>query len=306
MVVSMNSSNQDSQTSEDRPWTIKRLLDWTTEHFEKRDPDNPRLRAEVLLAEALECQRIELYTQFDNVPTGGSLITFREWVKRHAAGEPVAYIVGSKEFYSLRFHVESSVLIPRPETEHLVMETIEMSKRLGSSPLKIMDVGTGSGCIAIAIAKHLPGSQMSAVDISSAALNVARKNASELLVGQEVDWIESDLFEQVCNDLRFDLIVSNPPYIGTNEQNTVDAVVRDFEPHVALFSGGDGMDVIRRLVGASVERLTDNGFLIFEISPLIEESCRVLIQQTADLDWVKTVQDYSGHPRVMVAQRKTN
>ena len=129
----MNLETQSTEPPEKEPWTIKRLLDWTADHFEKRDADNPRLRAEVLLAEALDCPRIELYTQFATVPSGDSLKDFRSWVKRHAAGEPVAYLVGSKEFYSLKFSVDSNVLIPRPETEHVIIEAIEAAKSLDSS-----------------------------------------------------------------------------------------------------------------------------------------------------------------------------
>lgn len=302
MGLPMNAPTRDNPQSEEQPWTIKRLLDWTTEHFGKRDPDNPRLRAEVLLAEALECQRIELYTQFDIVPSAGALAKFREWVKRHAAGEPVAYIVGSKEFYSLRFNVDNNVLIPRPETEHVIIEAIESAKLMGRSPLNIVDMGTGSGCIAITLAKHLPGSQIWGVDISRVALGVARQNAQIQSLTKGLQWIESDLFDQLRGDLKFDLIVSNPPYIGTAEQDTVDASVREFEPHVALFAGTEGMDVIQRLVVGATGRLVDNGILIFEISPLIEKQCQAALNQTPGLEWMRTVKDYSGHPRVMVAR----
>lgn len=299
----MNLETQSTEPPEKEPWTIKRLLDWTADHFEKRDADNPRLRAEVLLAEALDCPRIELYTQFATVPSGDSLKDFRSWVKRHAAGEPVAYLVGSKEFYSLKFSVDSNVLIPRPETEHVIIEAIEAAKSLDSSTPRIADVGTGSGCIAVTLAIHIPACQVCAIDVSRAALDIAQENANEHNVGANIQIVESDLFAQVPQDQQFDLIVSNPPYIGTAEQNTVADSVRDFEPHVALFAGQEGMDVIRRLVAASVERLSENGYLIVEISPFILERCQALIAETSGLEWVKIVNDYSGHARVLVARR---
>ena len=298
----MNLETQSTEPPEKEPWTIKRLLDWTAEHFEKRDTDNPRLRAEVLLAEALDCPRIELYTQFATVPSGDSLKNFRSWVKRHAAGEPVAYLVGSKEFYSLKFSVDTNVLIPRPETEHVIVEAIEAVKSLGLSVPRIADVGTGSGCIAVTLATQLPASQICAIDLSRAALDVAQRNANDHNVGANIQIIESDLFADVP-DQQFDLVVSNPPYIGTAEQNTLADSVRDFEPHVALFAGQEGMDVIRRLVASSVERLSENGYLIVEISPFILERCQALIGETSGLEWVKLVNDYSGHARVLVARR---
>ena len=298
----MNLEPQSTEPPEKEPWTIKRLLDWTAEHFEKRDTDNPRLRAEVLLAEALDCPRIELYTQFATVPSGDSLKNFRSWVKRHAAGEPVAYLVGSKEFYSLKFSVDTNVLIPRPETEHVIIEAIEAVKSLGLSVPRIADVGTGSGCIAVTLATQLPASQICAIDLSRAALDVAQRNANDHNVGANIQIIESDLFAAVP-DQQFDLVVSNPPYIGTAEQSTVADSVRDFEPHVALFAGQEGMDVIRRLVASSVERLSENGYLIVEISPFILERCQALIRETSGLEWVKLVNDYSGHARVLVARR---
>ena len=148
------SQEQSASTGSDA-WTIKRLLDWTSEYFTKHDSDSPRLEAEILLAEALGCERIELYTRFDEVPDGQPVATFRSWVKRHAEGEPAAYLVGHREFYSLRFQVNEHVLIPRPETEHVVVAAIEAAKKLDEGSPRIVDIGTGSGCIIIALAKHI-------------------------------------------------------------------------------------------------------------------------------------------------------
>ena len=162
--------------TEAEAWTIKRLLEWTAEYFERNDSGSPRLEAEVLLAEALGCERIQLYTRFDEIPAEPGLGNFRAWVKRRAAGEPVAYLVGHKEFYSLKFKVDNNVLIPRPETEHVVVEAIECAKAFSTQPVEIADVGTGSGCIAVAVAKHISNSKVTAIDVSPEALTVAREN----------------------------------------------------------------------------------------------------------------------------------
>ena len=210
-------------------WTIKRLLDWTTDFFKSKQLDSPRLSAEILLAEALGCQRIELYTQFDRVPEDAELSTYRDWVKRHAAQEPVAYLVGYREFYSLKFEVNSNVLIPRPETEHVVMAALDAAASLPSTPM-IADIGTGSGAIAVTLAKHLPESQIVATDISSAALEVAKRNAESHKVDTRIAFFEGNLLDPISEELNPDIIVSNPPYVGTSEVDTVAPAVRLHEP----------------------------------------------------------------------------
>jgi release factor glutamine methyltransferase len=291
-----------SETTEQQ-WTIKRLLDWTTEHFTKVKADSPRLEAEVLLAEALQCQRIDLYTRFDQVPEDDPMSRFRGWVKRRAAGEPVAYIVGYREFYSLRFQVDSNVLIPRPETEHVVVSALEAAKELTDQPLRVIDVGTGSGCIGITLAKHLPDAKIAALDLSPGAITVARDNAERLQVSDRVRFFLGDLFAALPpGSGPVHLIVSNPPYIGTEEIETVNRQVKDFEPEIALFSGAHGLDMINRLVSASVERLLPGGFLIFETSPIIMDACKKRVEESK-LELVRVVKDFSGLQRVLVARK---
>ena len=292
-----------SNTTEQQ-WTIKRLLEWTEAYFEKADAGSPRLEAEILLAEALDCARIELYTRFDEVPAEDPVSKFREWVKRRAAGEPVAYIVGYREFYSMRFEVDSNVLIPRPETEHVVVAALEAAKTIEDQPIRVMDIGTGSGCIAITLAKHLDDCKVAAIDLSPGALAVAQNNAAVHGVEECVRVLEGDLFEALpAGSGPVHLIVSNPPYIGSQEIETVDCQVKDYEPEIALFSGEYGLDVTIRLIAEAPTHLLTGGYLIFESSPIIMNQCRKLVEDNPDLDLVEIVKDFDGLERVVVARK---
>ncbi len=197
-------------------WTIGKLLTWTTDYLKKGGSASPRLDAEVLLAHACGRQRIELYTAFDHQePTEESRIAFRELVRRRNEGTPVAYLVGYKEFYSMQFEVNPDVLIPRPETEHLVVAALDRAKELGSKTLRFVDVGTGSGAIAVSVAKQLKNCHMTAVDQSPAALAVARRNAEKHQLGEDrITFLESDLLAAIPADETFDLVLSNPPYVS--------------------------------------------------------------------------------------------
>ena len=289
--------------TETQAWTIKRLLDWTTEHFTGKGFDGARLDAEVLLAEALGCQRIQLYTQFNDVPEEERLAKYRDWVKRRAKCEPVAYLVGHKEFYSLGFEVNSSVLIPRPETEHAVVQAVDLASKF-PAPCSILDVGTGSGCIAVTLAKQIEDAQIVAVDISGDAIEVASRNAAKHQVQERIEFFESDLLASVPADRQFDLIVSNPPYIGTEEEGTVDEAVRKYEPAVALFSGGDGTEAIRGLVQQSVDRMKAGSYLVFETSPIIFDACLSIVNDSGSFAEPESIKDYSGHRRIISAQRR--
>lgn len=292
-----------SNPASENRWTIKRLLDWTTDFFRDNKADHPRLEAEILLAEALGCERIQLYTRFDEEPDESTRGRFRDWVSRHAKGEPVAYLVGHREFFSLKFLVNSSVLIPRPETEHVVSEALDYLRKR-TQPSQVVDVGTGSGNIIVAIAKHAPAALLTATDISAAALDVARSNAELHKVQSRIQFIETDLLEGVSQPAMFDLIVSNPPYIGTSEKGTVQPSVANFEPHTALFSGPDGCETIERLIDVAAKRLVAGGRLIFELSPIIAARCHKIATDQGSFTDIKLVKDYSGHQRVLVATKR--
>ncbi len=295
------SDSTDTEVTAADAWTIKRLLEWTTGYFEQHNPDAPRLAAEILLAKAVGCQRIELYTRFNEVPEDEPVAAFRCWLQRHAAGEPVAYLVGHKEFYSLQFNVNQNVLIPRPETEHVVVAAIECAKKIDASPVRIVDVGTGSGCVVIALARHVDSAEFVAIDISDDALNVARENAALNDVQGRIEFLSGDLLEGF--DQPVHIIVSNPPYIGTEEQGTVDEHVRQYEPEVALFSGSDGLAATSRLIEQSGGKLEPGGFLIFETSPFIVDRCVELINASGSLEFVESIKDPGGHRRVVVAKK---
>src|SRR5688572_7707507 len=222
-------------TSEE-PWTVGRLLNWTVEFLGKHGAENPRLDAEVLLAHARGCRRIDLYATFGEPASEETRTAFRELVKRRAAGTPVAYLVGHREFYSLDFEVTPDVLIPRPETEHLVIALLDHVKqrpKTGAS-LEIADIGTGSGAIAVCAAKYLPQSHVMAIDISPAALAVAKRNAERHGAADRIEFIESSLFASVPAERQFDYIVSNPPYVSTAEMAELAKDVREHEPQSAL------------------------------------------------------------------------
>ena len=292
---------------ETKQWTLQRLLEWKTGHFDDAGSDSSRLDAEVLLAEAIQCKRIELYTRFAEVPPAEPLQKFREWVKRRAAGEPVAYLVGHKEFYSLKFKVTPATLIPRPETEHLIVAALEVCKDRNDSagPVRIIDVGTGSGCIAVTLAKHMENQNViAATDISLEALAVARENAQAHEVDSRIRFYEGDLLDALPEGSKpVDLIVSNPPYIGRCEIDTVEATVKDFEPESALFAGEQGTEIIERLIPQAEKMLLPGGHLILEASPATMDRCEELVNQSA-LDFVQVINDYAGLKRILVARQK--
>ncbi|QDU95516.1 peptide chain release factor N(5)-glutamine methyltransferase [Lignipirellula cremea] len=312
------------------PWTVERLLGWTTDYLKKQGAEQPRLEADLLLAHACGCERIELYTQrFKEEPDEAIRTSFRSLVKRRAEGEPTAYLLGRKEFYSLPFRVTADVLIPRPETEYLVMALLdEAGKRtaelnplpeeeggvaataakkgaLAKAPaFKVIDVGTGSGAIAICAAKYLPASQVTAVDISAKALVVAEANAVDLEVSDRMTFLESDLLEAIPANARFDFVCSNPPYISQSEFDELPNLIKGYEPTVALLGGQTGCEVIERLIPQAAERLEAGGYLIMEISPMIEAPVHNLITADGHFDPPSTTKDLAGLPRIVRARRK--
>ncbi|NDC62764.1 MAG: peptide chain release factor N(5)-glutamine methyltransferase, partial [Planctomycetia bacterium] len=238
-----------TQHEADAEWTVGRLLTWTTGWLSSRGSDSPRLDAEVLLAHVRGCQRIELYTAFDTPVDEGQRGRFRDLVRRRGEGEPVAYLVGSREFFSLSFDVGPAVLVPRPETEGLVVRVLDLCRPLAAP--RIADVGTGSGAVAITLAKHLPQAAVVATDISPEALEVARSNAMRHGVADRIDFVGCDLLDDPRTAGPWDVIVSNPPYVRDDEFDHLPRDVRIHEPRTALVAGPTGVEVIARLAAAA-------------------------------------------------------
>ena len=279
-------------------WTVRRVIDWTTAHLKKHGSDTPRLETEILLAHARGCRRIELYTRFDDVLSERERSTMRDLVRRRAQSEPVAYLVGHREFFGLDFHVTPAVLIPRPDTETLVVELLDRVRSL-TSP-RILDVGTGSGCIAVAVAVNHPTAQVTATDMSEAALSVARENAQSHQVLDRIRFLKGDLFEAlgdagpsqaIGEDGLFDVIASNPPYIAEHEKETLQADVRQYEPHEALFSGPTGLEILTRLVDEAPRHLAAGGTLLLEISPEQADAVGGRMEKSGVFGEIRVVKD---------------
>ncbi len=292
------------------PWTIGRLLTWTADYLGQNGSESLRLDAESLLAHARECQRIELYTAFDEPAPDVLRTAFRELVRRRAEGTPVAYLVGRKEFYSLSFRVTPDVLIPRPETELVVVTLLDRVKESrtasGEKEITIADVGTGSGILAICAARHIPNSRVTALDISPSALEVARSNAAEHQVADRIELLESDLFAAVEPKRRFDFIISNPPYVSNQEMEELPTDVRDYEPHGALLAGERGTEVIERLAEEAIERLAPGGWLLVELSPMIAQAVERLFDGREQWERRPTIKDLANLPRVLQVRRTGN
>jgi len=283
-------------------WTVSRVLDWTVKHLKQNGSPSPRLDAEVLLAHARGCPRIKLYTDFDQPMTDAQRAIMRDLVKRRAQSEPVAYLIGEREFYSLTFQLTRDVLIPRPDTEVLVMELIERARNFPSP--KILDLGTGSGCIAVTAAVNLPQAAVTVVDVSPAALEVARSNAMRHKVDSRMEFLEGDLFGPLLDGSRFDFIVSNPPYIPSGELAELQVDVRKHEPQLALDGGPDGLDIIRRIVADLPRFLTESGTFLVEIDPPQSAAVQTMLSETGHFEKISTVKDLAGEQRVVIACRQ--
>ncbi|MDR0869648.1 MAG: peptide chain release factor N(5)-glutamine methyltransferase [Planctomycetaceae bacterium] len=284
-------------------WTVKRLLEWTTDFFKKKNFDTPRLEAEILLAAAMNVKRIALYTAYDSEPADAQRTVFRGFVKRRGAGEPAAYLVGYREFYSLPFKVDKRVLIPRPETESLVLEGIDYLKTLpeGTTP-SVIDIGTGSGAVAVSLAKNLPkksnNAKITAVDISADALTVAKENAAKNGVADKIEFVQSDLLTNVNG--TFDLILSNPPYVSKAQYDALPVDVKNYEPQLALLSGETGTEVIERIIVQAKEKLNSGGALFIEGSPFLLPAVEKMLNNWHN---VRIINDNAGLNRIITATR---
>ena len=302
-------------------WTIQKLLNWITEHFTEKGIDSPRLSAELLLSHVVGLKRIELYTQFDKPVAKEQLDRLHELVKRAGQNEPIAYLVGKTEFYSLELDITPDCMIPRPETELLVERAVEFLRgRTGRQ--FVCDLCTGCGCIAVATARNYPNCRIIATDISDAALNVAAKNIEKHQLQERIKLLCGDLFDPLVPQLDvgkpalpvpsvvegsnaegFDLIVCNPPYVSASEFEKLDKKIKDYEPKSALLAGADGLDIYRRIIEKVEAFLKTDAALMLEIGYSQGPVVRELLEQLGIFSEITIEKDFHKNDRVAVAKK---
>ncbi len=283
------------------PWTIQKVLQWTIARFTEKNIPDPRLSAEMLLAHALHCKRIDLYLQFERILTADELTRYRNFIKRRLKNEPVQYIIGEQDFMGLTFKVTPDVLIPRPETELLVEKVLEEAGSRGAENPAVLDVGTGSGAIAISIAHHCGRCRVTAIDDSETALRVARENADLLKV--RVEFILQDaLLINPEEWKKFALIAVNPPYIAEEDRPGLHPQVRDFEPARALFAGPGGLDFYRSFIPLLPQLLEENGVAFMEIGYDQRNKINELLKKE-NFKQVQFIRDYRQIERIVKVQK---
>lgn len=278
-------------------WTISSLLNWTVNYFKSKNIQSARLDAEVLLSHVLRQERIYLYVHFDEPMEQNELSKFREYVKKRAQHVPIAYIIGEREFMGLPFKVTKDTLIPRPDTEILVENVLNNVDR--DKEIEIVDIGTGSGAIILSLLVNLPKAQGKTVDISSKAIEVAKENAVNLQVNDRCEFFVGDLFAPL-NGSKFDVIVSNPPYIPQKDIATLEDDVKEYEPVSALTDGGDGLSYYRRLLSEGKAYIKENGFIALEIGIYQSNDVKQIAMDNGWKD-IKIIKDYAGIDRVVLA-----
>ena len=279
---------------------IRTILHRATRDLTAGGSPSPRLDAEVLLMRFLGIDRLQLCLQPERELSQEEAAGFARWVERRHLGEPVAYILGEKEFWSLRFEVSREVLIPRPETECLIEEVLRLYRPPGEG-LRILDIGTGSGAIGVVLARELPAARVVATDISPGAIAVARRNAMAHGVAGRMEFFQGDLFAAVSGDL--DIICSNPPYIPDVPYGLLPAGIRDFEPRGALIAGPDGMDFHRRIIREGAPRLKAGGRIFLEIGEGQRDRVEALFREEGGYRDIDCRKDYGGTDRVASARR---
>lgn len=297
-------TNPETENSSLQPardvWTIQKILVWSTQYLEKEKFPSPRLDAELLLCETLKCKRIDLYINFDRPLDKSERETMKGFLRRRISGEPIAYILGRREFWGREFAVSPAVLIPRPETEHLIEQVIKDYKNFSQNDGRFLEIGVGSGCIAVTLALELPQVAIDGWDISPEALAVAQSNANCLHA--KVNLKLCDALNKInwANLPRYDAIISNPPYIGVNERNTLSRSVVDFEPAIALFASEDGVQFYKFIAEMAPMVLKSSGRLYLEIGASQASLVRDIL---ADQGWsqIEIMKDLAGHDRLVVA-----
>ena len=277
-------------------WTLLKLLRWTTGYFRDKGIENPRLDAELLIAGVLELDRVGIYLNYDRPLSTAELARIKPLVKRRGQREPLQYLLGHTEFWSLDFKVSPAVLIPRADTEILVEEALSKAAADG----ELLDIGTGSGAIALSFAHDKEGWQVTGLDISSAALEVAADNARHLALDGRCQFGSGDLAQ--LPEKAFDLVVSNPPYISVAEYSELMPEVREHEPELALVAGEDGLDCYRKIADQAQKILKPGGWLLLEIGYQQQQAVMELLTE-AGLSEIYCRQDYAGNPRVVAGRR---
>jgi release factor glutamine methyltransferase len=284
-----------------RVWTVRELMKSAMEHLQQKGFDDARLNVELLLAHALDLQRIQLYLHFDKPLSPEELKQFRTLFERRLKREPLQYIIGSTSFMGLHFTVDARVLIPRPETETLIEQVMLLCQRYpGNAPIHLLDVGTGSGNIAVSIAKYVRHAHITAIDISKEALSVAEENARINSVDSQIQFSLVDVFDQTEELFRkqFDILVSNPPYVPRDEWEQLQTEVRDFEPSAAVTDGKDGFKFYHRFIGMIPDILKLGGGIMLEVGfQQAEKVAREL--KISGIDQIQITNDLQGIPRVV-------
>ncbi len=276
-------------------WRIVDLIQWSESYFRDKSHQNPRLEIEWMLRSLLNCERLDLYMRFDEPLSGSQLSTLRGWVKRRSKNEPLQYITELCEFFGREFFVDTRVLIPRPETERLIDEAIKSVKHVRSP--NILDIGTGSGCIAITLAKEIKNSNVIGIDKSIGSLQVSKKNSAELNV-ENVTFFEMDILNQYPKE-KFDLVISNPPYVPKSEMSGLMNDVKDFEPEIALTDFDDGLTFYKRISKIIPHILKDDSSCILELGIGNHPENVLSIFKQSGYSNLETINDYNGDKRVL-------
>lgn len=292
-----------NQSNRERQWTILSLIQWTTSYFKSHHIENPRADAEILLAHALNLERIDLYLRYDQPLNLGELSRFKLLIKRRIQREPTAYITGTKEFWSLDFRVTTDVLIPRPETECLVEKALVGLS--GETPLRILELGTGSGAVTIALASEKQNHHYVASDRSVSAVRLAGANAKRHKLNRFISFFIGDWFQPLNEDGFFDMIISNPPYIKTEEIDRLEPEIFQYEPRISLDGGEDGLQCIEQILAQAHHYLKPKGKLLLEMGYDQREKIQAILNSMGRYDNISFFMDYSGHDRGVQLEKKS-
>ena len=297
---------QNRTTAKQSKWSILDLLEWTTAYFKSRDVESPRASAEILLAHSLNVKRIDLYLRYDQPLSSGELESFKGLIKRRAQREPVAYILGTKEFWSMEFAVTPDVLIPRPETESLVEAALGLlGEDRNTTPSCILELGTGCGAIVLALASRQPRHIFYASDISEAATRLSKRNAERHSLDDRVHLFVGDWMLPLQKNARlFDLIISNPPYIPSGDIPELQPEISRYEPYLALNGEADGLGCLKTIIFTAHRLLKPQGSLVLEIGHDQKAAVRQMIERCGEYDGVVFSKDYGGLDRIVRMQKK--